>query len=197
MKDTEKIINFIHYAEGLKTELRHATKSNYQKESVADHSWRLALFVMMVLPKLTIEINHQRALKMAIIHDIVEIEAKDIPILEHIADKDIAAKKMATEKLAIAKVKRILGPNNHELIDLWQEFEEGQSSEAKVVKALDKLEGQLQFLKDPIRHFNQNEQVSIKLLIERTSELCRIDPFLVQLDQLTLEERQERIKPID
>lgn len=44
-------------------------------ESVADHSWRLALLVLLVSDRLSKKINLEKALKMAIIHDIAEIIA--------------------------------------------------------------------------------------------------------------------------
>lgn len=195
MKKAQKIIDFIQYAEGLKTELRHATKSDRARESVADHTWRLTLMLMLVMPNLKLKIDQLKALKMAIIHDIVEIDAKDLPILEHIDNKEMSIKKEALENKAIKAIKKQLGESSTDISTLWQEFEQGKTNEAKVVHALDKLEGQLQFLKDPVRKFTLAEQKSITFLLDQTSELCQIDPFLVELDQLTIKDRKIRIKP--
>ncbi len=193
MKETKKIISFIHYVEKLKTELRHATRSDRQRESVADHSWRLILFIMLVAPKLSLKIDLLKTIKIAAIHDITEIEAKDIPALEHISNKKVLDKKNRDERRAIIKIKKKLGGDDCEICDLWWEYENLKTNEAKLVSALDKLEGELQFLQDPVRKFKLCEQDSIKRLLEQTTKLCEIDPFLQKLDKLTLNDRKRRI----
>ncbi|MCL5410837.1 MAG: HD domain-containing protein [Patescibacteria group bacterium] len=193
MNQAQKLIEFIHYAERLKTELRHATRSDNQRESVADHTWRLSLMLMLVYPNLKLKIDLLKTLKMSIIHDIVEIEAKDIPVLEQINDNKLAGQKEKAEKTAIQKLKNRLGNDGQEIFDLWNEFENSKTNEAKIVKALDKLEGQLQFLDDPVRKFTANEQDSITQLLQNTKKLCEIDPFLQQLDEMTLDDRKKRI----
>jgi putative hydrolase of HD superfamily len=192
MEQTQKIIDFIRYAEGLKTEMRHATKSNGDKESVADHSWRLCLVLMLAAPKLKLKIDLLKALKMAIVHDIIEIEAKDIPILEQISSSEVSTQKEKNEKLAIENIKSRLGLDGLEIVNLWYEFEESKTNEARVVKALDKLEGQWQFLDDPIRRFTANEQESIEKLFKNTNKLCKVDSFLQNLNQSTLSDMKER-----
>lgn len=193
MNDAKTIIEFIRYAERLKTELRHATRSDNQRESVADHTWRLALFLILVAPKLKLEIDLSKALKMTIIHDIVEIEAKDISVLKQINDDALSFQKKKAEILAINKIKKLLGDNGQEIYDLWNEYEDSRTNEAKIIKALDKLEGQLQFLEDPIRKFTIYEQDSIELLLNQTKKLCDIDPFLQELDKTTIASRKKRI----
>lgn len=195
MKETKRIIDFIHYAEKLKTELRHATRSDNQRESVADHSWRLILFLILVAPKLTIKIDLLKAMKMATIHDITEIDAKDVSALEHINNKKISAKKKKDEKRAIEKIRKKLTSDSHEICDLWQEFEDSKTNEAKLVNALDKLEGELQFLTDTNKEFKLEEQESVKILLQRTSDLCKIDPFLEEIDKISFGDRKKRTLP--
>jgi putative hydrolase of HD superfamily len=86
-KENQKFVDFLIYSERLKTEYRHAHKSNGQPESAAEHSWRLSLLVMLVAPKLQKELDLLKTLKMATIHDIVEIDAEDIMVLDHINNK--------------------------------------------------------------------------------------------------------------
>ncbi len=194
MKDSKRIIDFIRYAEKLKTELRHATRSDNQKESVADHTWRLSLFLILVASKLKLKIDLLKALKMATVHDIVEIEAKDMPVLDQINDSALHIQKEKDEKMAIKNIGDKLGNDGQEIFDLWSEFEDSKTNEAKLIKALDKLEGQLQFLDDPVRNFTASEQDSINQLLAKTKELCQIDPFLIELDKLTLDDRKKRVK---
>jgi putative hydrolases of HD superfamily len=193
MNDIKKILKFIYYAEGLKTELRHASKSDRGRESVADHTWRLSLLLMLVAPKLLIEIDLLRAMKMAVVHDIVEIEAKDIPLLKSIGNRKLIATKEKNERVAIKNIRKKLGKNGEEIHHLWQEFEEAKTKEAKVVHALDKLEGQLQFLHDPIRKFTKKEMPAVELTLNETSKQCKIDPFIEKLDLMSLQDRRDRI----
>lgn len=193
MEDLQRIFEFINYSERLKTELRHATKSDHARESVADHSWRLALVLILLAPKLKINIDLLRAIKIAIIHDLVEIEAHDVPILEQVNNQKTSQNKEVKERVAISKIGQMLKGDGEEILSLWNEFEKQETSEAKVVKALDKLEGQLQFLQDPIRRFTPEEQNLIDSMLTQTSRLCEIDPVLKQFDKLTLKHRKKRI----
>ncbi|OIP23593.1 HAD family hydrolase [bacterium CG_4_10_14_0_2_um_filter_33_32] len=194
MNDAQKIIDFIHYTEKLKTELRLASKSDKCRESVADHTWRLSLMLILVVPKLGIKVDHLKILKMAIIHDVVEIEAKDIPRLESIVSSRLSNDIKLKEKAAINNIKKMLGDSGQEIFDLWNEFDEYKTNEAKALRFLDKLEGQLQFLTEDVTTFTKYNKEAIQKIIDETKELSKVDPFLTELDNLTLQERKERIK---
>jgi len=194
MNDAQKIIDFIHYTEKLKTELRLASKSDKCRESVADHTWRLSLMLILVVPKLGIKVDHLKILKMAIIHDVVEIEGKDIPRLESIVSSRLSNDIKLKEKAAINNIKKMLGDSGQEIFDLWNEFDEYKTNEAKALRFLDKLEGQLQFLTEDVTTFTKYNKEAIQKIIDETKELSKVDPFLTELDNLTLQERKERIK---
>jgi len=84
-------------------------------------------------------------LKMIIIHDLVEAEARDIPALDVLRNPEIKAQKIEKEKQAIENLRLVLTETNgQEIYDLFYEFEEKETYEAKVANALDKLEVQLQ-----------------------------------------------------
>src|SRR6056297_1491823 len=77
-----KVLKLLNLAEKLKFELRHSWLSNGRQESVAEHSWRLALMVVLLAPHLGEPVNMEKALKMALIHDLVEAEAGDVPVFD-------------------------------------------------------------------------------------------------------------------
>ncbi|MCR4277854.1 MAG: HD domain-containing protein [Candidatus Berkelbacteria bacterium] len=194
MNDAEKIVRFIHYAEKLKTELRHASRSDNNRESVAEHCWRLSLFLVLVVPKLKTKVDFLKVLKMAIVHDLVEIEAKDVPVLQSVNNEQIRKQKFSLELKAMNKIKRMLGDDGKEIYDLWREFEELKTIEAKVVRSLDWLEGQLQFLNENVTTFSSEDTKTIDILLKKTTLLCKVDPLLAQLDRITLPDRRKRIK---
>ena len=80
-KDIKELIEFIHYAEGLKLELRHASRSDSERESAAEHAWRMALMLMISYPDLKTKINLLHTIKMILVHDLVEIDAQDVPLI--------------------------------------------------------------------------------------------------------------------
>jgi putative hydrolase of HD superfamily len=150
--------------------------------------------LVLVVPRLQVNVDFLKILKMAIIHDLVEIEAEDISILEYIDNKKVSDAKQIEEEKAIKNIRTMLGESGKEIYDLWFEFEEQKTIESKVLKALDKLEGQLQFLSESVATFTDKDQKAIAKIFEESSELSKIDPFIVELDELTIKDRQNRIK---
>jgi putative hydrolase of HD superfamily len=192
--EAQKILDFIKYAEQLKTEYRNSFKSDGKRESTGEHSWSLALLVMLIAPKLTIDVNVERMLKIAIVHDLVEIDAKDIPVLEHFDNPSATESKYQNELAAMHGIHEELGDYGKEIFELWKEYADRTSTEALVVRALDKLDAQLQFLNEDTTSFKDEDQALIAKLLETTTELCKIDPFIAKLDQESLEARKARVK---
>ena len=139
------IIQVLKLAERLKFELRHSYTSSGRQESVAEHTWRMALMAVLIEPLLTQKVDTARLLKMIIIHDLVEAEAKDVSALDVLRNPEIKILKVAREKKAIENLQaNLIATNGQEIYDLFYEFENKETYEAKVANALDKLEVQLQ-----------------------------------------------------
>ncbi len=146
MEDQIKsILKVLTLAERLKFELRHSYTSSGRQESVAEHTWRMALMAVLIEPLLTQKIDTARLLKMIVIHDLVEAEASDISALDVLRNPDIRHQKIENEKKAIENLRASLkDTNGQEIYELFYEFESKETYEAKVANALDKLEVQLQ-----------------------------------------------------
>ncbi|CAN7520895.1 HD domain-containing protein [Rossellomorea sp. LjRoot5] len=139
------ILELIKLGEKLKTEMRHSWLSNGRQESVAEHTWRVSLMAMLMEPYLTEKVDSAKLLKMIIIHDLVEAEAGDIPAFDTMNDQAVKEQKAFNEKKSIERIRDMQGNAlGEELYDLWHEFEEKETYEAKVANALDKLEAQIQ-----------------------------------------------------
>jgi putative hydrolase of HD superfamily len=144
-KQINSILKVLTLAERLKFELRHSYTSNGRQESVAEHCWRMSLMAVLIEPLLTKKIDTARLLKMIIIHDLVEAEARDISALDVLRNPEIKIKKLADEKRAIENLRSSLKETNgQEIYDLFYEFENKETYESKIANALDKLEVQLQ-----------------------------------------------------
>ena len=141
----QAILQTLHLAERLKFELRHSYLSSGRQESVAEHTWRMALMAVLIGPHLDQQPNMEKLLKMIIIHDLIEAEAGDTSALDVLRNPALRTEKVAREQRAIANLRQVLGaPVGKEIYALWYEFEDKQTYEAKVANAIDKLEVQLQ-----------------------------------------------------
>ena len=110
-------------------------------ESLADHSYNVCFITMVLAEYLRkeklIKVNIERALKLAIIHDIAESIITDIPtpFIKYFGEKG----KYEAEKKALEEILKDF-PNKEELIELWIEFENRSSVEALLVRGADKLD---------------------------------------------------------
>lgn len=141
--EIEDCISFIEEAEKLKSTVRTAWTSTGRRESTAEHSWRLALLVY-VLSEYFPNIDLSKALIMSLVHDIGEIYEGDISAKLK-PDKEVKHK---AEYKAAKKVFALLPqPQSGRLMDIWSEYNEGSTPEAKLVKAIDKAETIIQHSK--------------------------------------------------
>lgn len=110
-------------------------------ESVAEHSFGVATLALFVADALFPQLDRQRLLRMALLHDFGEIHAGDLTP----ADGVSSAEKRRRET---ASVERVLAglPGGAEYVALWREYEEGVSAEARLLRLLDRLEMGLQAL---------------------------------------------------
>jgi putative hydrolase of HD superfamily len=132
----EGMLDFLMAAERLKDTLRSAHTSLGRRESVAEHSWRLALMAMLFAEDLP-GIDLLKLLKMILIHDLGEAVGGDIPAVDQRADASKANKERADFALLTAPLHE---PLRTEFLALWDDYEWALSPEAKIAKGLDKLE---------------------------------------------------------
>ena len=108
-------------------------------ESVADHSFSMALLAITMIEKYKLPYDTLKCIKMCIIHELGEIYVGDYTPYDNITKEE----KHLKEKEAIQKVLKPLDFDN-DFLELWEEFEKRETEEAKFVKNLDELEFLLQ-----------------------------------------------------
>ncbi len=142
-KELKQILNFLVEAEKFKLVERISVLSDkIRRENDAEHSWHLALMVMALKDKLALDFDLEKALKIALIHDLPEVYTGD----SWPAGQKEKKEKIEKEKIAADKIFSILPAKiANEFKDYWNEYETGQSIEAKIVKALDKICYSMQF----------------------------------------------------
>lgn len=190
MKQLTAILEVLALAERLKFELRHSYTSNGRRESVAEHTWRMSLMAVLIEPVLKQKVDISRLLKMIIIHDLVEAEATDIPVLDVIRNPSLKEKKTKEEQAAIENLRNKLATTNgQEIYDLWYEFEHKETYEAKVANALDKLEVQLQHNHADITTWEELEYDLSYMMDKHTA----FDETISQLKKLIEEEAEVKM----
>jgi putative hydrolase of HD superfamily len=130
------ILEFLRAAEQLKNVTRTSWTSAGQRESVAEHTWRLCLMAL-VLEHGFPGVDFARLVKICIIHDLGEAIGGDVPATEQIA----GASKAPKEREDLLQLLRPLPEQlRTEITALWDEYEAAVTPEARIAKALDKLE---------------------------------------------------------
>lgn len=89
----------------MKFELRHSWLSSGRQESVAEHTWQMAIMAVLVHSHLEKPVNLEHTLKMILVHDLAEAETGDIPFFEKSQRQE---QKAEHEQVAIENIRKML-----------------------------------------------------------------------------------------
>jgi len=137
MKPRE-LLDILTVAERLKDATRHCYTSGGRHESVAEHCWMICLMAFLMKEEFP-EVDMDKVIHMCIIHDLGEAFTGDIPTFEKNQDHE-AAEKAAFDTW----VRGLPADARAEFKALLAEMEALETQEAKIYKALDKLEAVIQ-----------------------------------------------------
>ncbi|KAK9867788.1 hypothetical protein WJX84_003167 [Apatococcus fuscideae] len=137
------VVDFLSLLQKLKTTKRTGwiRKGIPQPESISDHMYRMGM--MGIVSGGQPGTNQDRCVKMAIVHDVAEAIVGDITPFDGVSKSE----KQRLETEAIQQIKQMLGETSAagaEIEELWNEYEEGCSANARLVKDFDKVEMILQ-----------------------------------------------------
>ncbi len=137
-----KQIHFITEIDKVKYIQRRTKLFNSDRnENDAEHSWHLALMALVLAEHSNKSVDLLKVIKMVLIHDIVEIDAGDT----FIYDTQKSHSNTDEERLAANRIFGLLPKEQAEdLIAIWEEFEAGETDEAKFARSMDRLEPLLQ-----------------------------------------------------
>jgi putative hydrolases of HD superfamily len=131
----DQIAAFLIDAERLKLVERKAYVSDLsRRENSAEHSWHLALGLLTLARELDLQLDLPKALMMAVIHDLGEIDAGDTPAYGAARPDQHEAEKQCIERLSGYGLKF-----GAELRSLWLEYEAQETRESRWVKVLDRV----------------------------------------------------------
>jgi putative hydrolase of HD superfamily len=136
------VLDFLRASERLKATHRSAYTSEGELESVAEHTWRLCLMALVVAPEFPM-VDFAKLVKICLVHDLGEAIGGDVPAPEQARRRaaGVATGKGWDERRDLLTLLQPLPSRTQdEIVALWDEYEAAQTPEAKLAKALDKLE---------------------------------------------------------
>ena len=149
--EPRELLDILHVAERLKDTPRHCTTSRRRRESVAEHSWRVSLMAFLLRSEFP-QADMDKVIRMCLIHDLGECFTGDIPtFLKTAKDNEIEESLLGRWIGSLPE-----GPAG-EMQALLAEMETQQTLEARIYKALDKLEAVIQHNESPIDTWADNE----------------------------------------
>ena len=118
-------------------ERRNRLADGTRRENTAEHSWHLGIAAMVLAPFASEPIDLATAVAMALVHDIVEIDAGDTFAY------DVAEAAATKREREVAAADRLFGllpaETGRRFRDLWDEYERGDTAEARFVMAIDRM----------------------------------------------------------
>lgn len=183
--EPNKLLDILHTAERLKDTLRHCDTSMGRRESVAEHSWRLALMAFFLRDEFP-DTDMDRVIRMCLIHDLGECFTGDIPSFLK-TDADTAKE----DALLIQWVETLPQPYRTEMAALYAEMDALETPEAKLYKALDKLEAVIAHNESPISSWLPREY---DLNLTYADEHVAFSPYLTAFRAAIRRETEAKIE---
>ena len=108
-----------------------------RKENDAEHAWHMAVMTLLLSEYANENIDVLHAIRMILIHDVVEIDAGDT----YAYDDNAKLTQRAREEAAAARIFGMLPEDQaKEMLALWEEFEAGETPEARFARAMDNFQ---------------------------------------------------------
>lgn len=138
MERIEKQMEFILEIDKEKQIKRKTLQSNRKDfEDDAQHAWHMAIMTLLLNEYANEEIDVLKTISMLLIHDLVEIDAGDT----YAYDSQGLKTQSKREKLAANRIFNLLPEDQaKKMFDLWNEFEERKTAEAKFARVLDNFQ---------------------------------------------------------
>ena len=138
MRKIDRQMDFIIEIDKLKNVFRQSLISDGSRhENDAEHSWHLCMIAITLEEYAEEGTDILKCIKMALIHDIVEIYAGDTYLYDEEGNKDKSEREMKSAE----KIYGLLDESQKkEFLRLWREFDEGETKEAVFANILDRIQ---------------------------------------------------------
>lgn len=178
-------LDILHIAERLKDTPRHCMTSKGRTESVAEHSWRVSLMAMLLAEEFP-DADISKVVQMCLIHDLGECFIGDIPTFQK-----TAADRETEDRLLREWVQTLPPALSQMLSALYDEMDAQETQEARIFKALDKLEALIQHNESPLSTWSENEYA---LNQTYAFDAVAFSAWLTALRRAVLADTEEKIR---
>lgn len=182
--EPQALLKALHVAERLKDATRHCDTSGGRRESVAEHSWRLALLAWWLHDDFP-ELDMDKVIRMCLIHDLGEAFTGDIPTFDK-----TQADEAREEALLFGWVRTLPEPFAREMAALYAEMAARETPEARLYKALDNLEAVIQHNESDLSSWAEHE---FQLNLVYGYDKAAWSPVLLRLRDAVRAETEEKI----
>ncbi len=133
----ERQLRFLLEADSLKhVERRSWLVGEKRRENSAEHSWHVALLALVLAEHADEPVDASKVAAMMLVHDLVEIDAGDTFRYDEAGNRD----REERERRAADRIFGLLPEDQGgALRALWEEYEAGESAEARFAAAVDRL----------------------------------------------------------
>ena len=183
----KELLDILRVAERLKCSTRHCYTTSGRRESVAEHSWRIALMAMLLSGEKEFQdADMDKVIRMCLIHDLGEAFTGDVPTFEKTETDEEKEEVLYAEWVeSFPKVQKL------EFQSLLAEMAEQRTVEAKIYKALDKLEAVIQHDESDISTWIPLEY---ELQLSYGKEQVQFSPYLREFKKAVDEWTREKIE---
>lgn len=187
----DQVIEFIVESDKLKSVERRSSPVGMDRmENSAEHSWSVALAAASLIPEVAPDLDQLRVIKMLLVHDIVEIDAGDTYCYGDQSGKAEREEKAADRLFAILPANTA-----REFRQLWDEFEEGRTGEAKFARCVDRILPLIQNYRNGGKSWEKHGIV-FEQVYQRNLEITKPYPSLWEyVEKIILAARDEGILP--
>lgn len=156
-KKINDILKFLRRSKGLQSIERYRSSLHDERNTVAEHSWRLGLMAMVIGAECKVQVDMSRTLSLALVHDLAEVTTGDVDAYEQImGGKRLKDDKAISEESAMREMTDDI-PFGDWIYSLWREYQDQLTIEAKFLSALDKIEGFLHIAEDGVEMYIPKE----------------------------------------
>lgn len=153
----KEVLMFLKDSKGIEGAERYGASLSNFKNTVAEHSWRLGLMVLVITKEFDLKLNISHALAIALFHDLAEGKTGDMDAYIQIKKgKDFILDKHKTENIVMKEMTKNVSFGKY-VYDLFLEYEKGETVEAKFVRALDSIEGFLHIFEVGVENYIPKE----------------------------------------
>lgn len=191
--EIDGILKFVKLTEDFRAvERTILVNSRESRENDVEHSYQLAMVSWYIISAYKLDLNIDKVIKYALLHDLVEVYAGDTYIFD--PNPEVHASKHQREKDALDRL-RLEFSDFAEMSDLIENYENRDDEESKFVYALDKIIAPISIYLDKGRTW-QYYKVTFDQLIENKTNKVKVHPeiekYFLQLKEL-LEQNKENL----